>query len=315
MSCREVKRGTYRMEPDRSQGVGDYDDTLIMTPRITAWEQLTHVSEEFDDETGEFQYTMVALIDEDDRVFYGELPIRRAQASLEQVTSTLVRVPDEDIYPKWPSSADGTGRSRLTPAASTPPERLSVRYFVKRPDLTRLDVFKRHRMVHLLAQGLLDEARTMEFLAKHPHTNIVRYYGCRSNRGQLTGIVLDRYQHTLESYLSDGRTIPNPQAFVDAIGLSIDHLHSLGWAHNDLNPSNILVSEEVSGHPVPILIDFGSACMIGAALGTSRGTSGWIEGPIENYTTSMREHDLFALEKLRYWILDFKSHMKDASEL
>ena len=60
----------------------------------------------------------------------------------------------------------------------------------------------------------------------------------------------------------------------------------------------MLVDESKASGGMPILIDFGSAREIGSLLGTSRGTSGWIEGRIEDYTTSKKEHDdIFALRQ------------------
>lgn len=85
---------------------------------------------------------------------------------------------------------------------------------------------------------------------------------------------------------------------MEALRSAIDHLHTLGWAHNDLNPSNVLVAEDGS----PVLIDFGSAQRIGETLSTSRGTKGWIDCEMEDYTTSDTKHDTFALNKLRSWL-------------
>lgn len=94
----------------------------------------------------------------------------------------------------------------------------------------------------------------------------------------------------------------NKKMFMNALVSAIYHLHSLGWAHNDLNPTHVLVDDSDAGGGMPVLIDFGSASEIGRLLGTSRGASGWIEGRIEVYTTSTKEHDIFALEKMRLWL-------------
>jgi serine/threonine protein kinase len=142
----------------------------------------------------------------------------------------------------------------------------------------------------------------MEFLSKHPHPNFIRYHGCRSQRGYLTGIVLDRHSHTLEEYLQNQVGVIDKQMFMAALESAIHHMLSLGWAHNDLNPTNVLVDDSVASGEMPILIDFGSARKIGRLLGTSRGTSDWIEGLMKNYTVSRKEHDIFALEKMRAWL-------------
>lgn len=164
------------------------------------------------------------------------------------------------------------------------------------------DLIKRHNVVHLLAQSFLEEARTMEVLSAHPHPYFIQYHGCRFQRGYLTGILLGRHPHDLKNYLSRGVGNIDKKAFMDALESAIYHLHSLGWAHNDLNPTNLLVDDSKACGGMPVLIDFGSDGKIGSLLGTSRGTSGWIEGRIEDYATSKKEHDIFALEKMRFWL-------------
>lgn len=145
-----------------------------MAPQITRWADFAHVSEEFDSETHEFQYTMFAVIDSDDVIYYGELPTRKAEVSFQQVTATLKPIPDSEIFPELPLS----DAKQLTQAPLELPANVQV--FIKRPNFSQYDVFKRHNVVHLLAQGLLEEARTMEFLSEHPHPNFIRYHGCRS---------------------------------------------------------------------------------------------------------------------------------------
>jgi serine/threonine protein kinase len=133
---------------------------------------------------------------------------------------------------------------------------------------------------------------------REPHPNIVGYHGCHVRRGYITGLVLDRHPHDLNNYLESGQMVQNKELFIKSLRSAIEHLHTLGFAHNDLNPSNILVAEDGS----PILIDFGSVRKIGEKLPTSRGTKGWIDCEMKDDTTSDTKHDLFALNKLRSWL-------------
>lgn len=73
----------------------------------------------------------------------------------------------------------------------------------------------------------------------------------------------------------------------------MDYLHSLGLAHNDINPDNIMVRD---GEPV--LIDFGSCQPFGARL-QSLGTRGWYD---ELFFTSEKKHDEFSMRKMREWL-------------
>lgn len=139
----------------------------------------------------------------------------------------------------------------------------------------------------------------MEILSKHPHPHIIRYHGCRSQGRYLTGIVLDRYSYTLKDYVKEATVKIDNKVFMSALESAINHLHSLGWAHNDLNPTNVMIDDSGTGGSMPVLIDFGSAREVGMLLGTSRGTAGWYDGRIEDYTISKKENYMFGLKKMR----------------
>lgn len=82
-----------------------------------------------------------------------------------------------------------------------------------------------------------------------------------------------------------------------ALESAIYHLHSLGWAHIDLDPSKIVVDAS----DMPVLINFDSCLEVGRELRTL-GTIGWMDVDIEEYTKSDTKHDLFVLDKLREWL-------------
>ncbi|KAH6960040.1 kinase-like domain-containing protein [Ilyonectria sp. MPI-CAGE-AT-0026] len=126
--------------------------------------------------------------------------------------------------------------------------------------------------------------------------NIVGYHGCFVQRGYITGLVLDRHLHDLNSYLKSSHTIQDKELFIESLESAIHHLHSLGWAYNDFNPTNALRAE----YRRPILTDFGSARRIEEKFSTSRGTKGWIDCEMKDYTTtSETRHDTSALGKFR----------------
>jgi serine/threonine protein kinase len=114
---------------------------------------------------------------------------------------------------------------------------------------------------------------------------------------------LDKYEWTLKQSL-DNKLIPrfDVDSFMAQIESAIEHLHSLGLAHNDLNPMNIMVDH---GDEKLYLIDFGSCRPYGCELITA-GTYGWVD---EDYSTSARRNDEVALEKLRTWLLKMKEQL------
>lgn len=259
-----------------------------MVPQVTTFEDLTFLYEEYDKETGKF-HTTFTLFDKDDFAYFGSLGLPKRDINFEQLAFALTQVPDEHLVPEWTRSAVG-----LTKA----PETLPSNFYVKRPDIDMYDVFQEHNVLNLIPKGLLEEAKVMEKLSQHSHPHIIRYHGCCVHRGRIVGLVLDRHSDTLAGYLKNKVGSIDKKRFMQALESAIRHLHSLNWAHNDLNPDNILVDEA----GMPVLIDFGSAREIGAKLGASRGTKGWIDGEMKDYHTSDSGHGLCALEKIRTWL-------------
>lgn len=159
------------------------------------------------------------------------------------------------------------------------------------------DVYKDEDILYIISAVLIDEARALETISKNPHPGIIRYHGCRVRRGRITGLVLDRHGHDLNHYHKDSIGPFHKDAFMDALEAAVHHLHSLGLAHNDINPANILVNDA----GLPVLVDFGASREIGMKLTFSRGTPAWID-EAEDYTTSEKRHDTFAIEKIRAWL-------------
>ncbi|KAK1763221.1 hypothetical protein QBC33DRAFT_518813 [Phialemonium atrogriseum] len=151
--------------------------------------------------------------------------------------------------------------------------------------------------VDIIPALLLEEAHTLEAISRHPHPGIAVYHGCRVRRGFVTGLVLDRHVSDLKHYVSDHMGPLDKGPFMEALELAVDHLHSLGLAHNDVNPSNILI--KAAG--MPVLADFDSCRPVGQRLTYSRGTPGWIDKD-DSYDTSETRHDTFAMKKIRAWL-------------
>ncbi|KAJ5959654.1 uncharacterized protein N7479_006804 [Penicillium vulpinum] len=260
-----------------------------MKPQITSWDDLTEVWEQSDDEMGKIQRTSFALFDSNESFHYGMLEIPKANITFDQVIDTLKSVPDEEIFTPW-----------LDPGVELmqAPATLTEDFYVKRPDPQMYEVMKEHNALSQLSAGLLAEAEVLESLSQHPHPNITRYYGCRVLRGYFIGIVIDKHPHDLYTYLKHRVGTIDKRPFIAALNSSLRHLHTLGLAHNDLTPYNILVSIE----GMPILIDFAGCQPIGTYLKHIRGTRGWIDGEIKDHNTSKKEHDVSALAKISAWL-------------
>lgn len=131
-------------------------------------------------------------------------------------------------------------------------------------------------------------------LLRNPHPHIVKYHGCLVNRGCIVGLVLDRHPITLQHRLEEDAENFGVENCMHKLRSAVSHLHSLGRAHNDLTPMNIMLDDDDN----PVIIDFGSCQPFGTSLITA-GTPGWID---EDFTVSAHEHDLIALEKIQVWL-------------
>lgn len=246
-----------------------------LSPRYEAF------SEE-DDEHGNpiFLYSSFGFISARHVAYFGQSKLRKHELTQRDIRESLKRLPDEDVYPEAPSN--------ITVAALSTP--LGNDVFLKRPKLHLSFVG-----TGLLPTLMLQEAETMELLARNPHPHIVRYRGCLIKRSRIVGLVLDRYPSTLQHRLQKSNTRHfDIENCMNKLTSAVSHLHSLGVAHNDLTPMNVMVDEWDN----PIIIDLGSCQPFGARLITA-GTPGWID---EDFTTSAREHDQSALDKIRAWL-------------
>jgi serine/threonine protein kinase len=194
----------------------------------------------------------------------------------------LEHIRDDEIYPEVPTN------TQLTIA----PESLGdSSAFVKRPGL---NCYETRKGSNYIPRALLDETLVMEQISTSSHKKIVGYYGCRVKRGRITAILVERLDQTPTQYASTpGFQQLDKVKFVEALESAINYLHSLGLAHNAINPDNIMIKDEM-----PVLIDFGSTQPFGKRL-QSLGTEGWYE---ELFVTSEKKHDTYALGKLREWL-------------
>ncbi|KAJ5609800.1 hypothetical protein N7528_010367 [Penicillium herquei] len=261
-----------------------------MTPRIINWADLAFSSEKEDPDTNKVQSTSFGLIDGNEIFYYGQISAPKTEISFDQLMAALHPVPDDSISPIWPVSGAENLKAKSGP--------VSGNLYLKRPALQLYTRFKELGVEKQLYNTIVAEAKVLEELSQHPHPNLIGYHGCRVMRGHITGLVLDKHPYDLRSYMENGHELVDKTSFMTGLESVIQHLHRLGWAHNDLTPANVLVSEDNQ----PILIDFEGCQKFGERLTYIRGTEDWIEGKIEDYTTSEAFHDIFALGEIRDWL-------------
>lgn len=132
-------------------------------------------------------------------------------------------------------------------------------------------------------------------MRRNAHANVVAFEGCVVHDGRIIGLCLKRYPLTLDKRLnSQDREPLDKLACFEGIISGVGRLHSLGIAHNDLNPSNIMLDD----HDHPVIVDLGSCKPFGEPL-TEMGTPKWNDGFDENSTPG---NDTIGLNKLRDWL-------------
>ncbi|KAF2425534.1 hypothetical protein EJ08DRAFT_689346 [Tothia fuscella] len=166
---------------------------------------------------------------------------------------------------------------------------------------------------HQIAEGVLQECQTCEFLQKHPHPNIAEYLSCESLASEsrdheITGICFTKYPQTLmkrvnpegdgkRAFTFDRQTLKNPGKVLQGVENGLRHLHQLNLVHNDINPSNIMLLHD----DTPVIIDFDSCRQIGESLEGVGRTYEWYD---EDVQTSPPSNDLDALREIREWLSD-----------
>ncbi|KAI0407488.1 kinase-like domain-containing protein [Xylaria palmicola] len=256
------------------------DDSKIQRPILTSLQDLT-ILEALDPETHELKYVTFYHVTSNDELYFGQLYKQKKNISLADYSLALDHVRDEEIYPLV---------SEGTPLKVAPDHWDDTTAFIKRPGLNCYETMKGSDYV---PEGILQETLIMEQISIASHPNIITYLGCRVKRGRITAIVLERLDQTLTqlSWTPAFHQLDH-DSFFKAVESAVCHIHSLGLAHNDINPDNIMIKDGM-----PVLIDFGSCQPFGMNL-QSLGTDGWYE----EFFTSETKHDEFSLKKLKQWL-------------
>lgn len=88
---------------------------------------------------------------------------------------------------------------------------------------------------------VLHEAIVYEQLRLCPHPNIATYYGCQVVNDRIDALCLKTYKDELHDKAYT-MSIADKENCVKETSAAIDHLHSIGYAHNDVNPHNIMLT-------------------------------------------------------------------------
>jgi serine/threonine protein kinase len=216
----------------------------------------------------------------EDDYYYGIGKCRFADATPEQIsTMRLVKIPNEMIFPKYEEG--------LTVA----PDPLPHNVYIKSP---RIIDFGESEASANVSLHLLHEARMCELLKSNPHPNIAVYHGCIVKGGLIRGLCFQRYPLNLQKRAAENIPINIDHCFKH-IKKGVKHMHTLGIAHNNIRPTNIMMDGDM-----PIIIDFASTLSFGKGLaGWRAGSQPWI--PPEAIASD-EYNDHYAAQQIYHWL-------------
>eukprot|EP00172_Hildenbrandia_rubra_P002022 Plantae.Rhodophyta-Hildenbrandia_rubra.ctg26704.p1 GENE.Plantae.Rhodophyta-Hildenbrandia_rubra.ctg26704~~Plantae.Rhodophyta-Hildenbrandia_rubra.ctg26704.p1 ORF type:complete len:157 (+),score=15.77 Plantae.Rhodophyta-Hildenbrandia_rubra.ctg26704:467-937(+) len=148
---------------------------------------------------------------------------------------------------------------------------------------------------------MLHEARICEILKESPHPSVAAYLGCVKQNARLTGLCFAKCKKTLWERVEMGEdsSLGRPPLLENALAgiqKGIEHIHSLGFCHSDINPQSIMLG----GDDAPVIIDFDACCAEGKELGVKKGARGHCAAEVK---LSSRESDFCALQKVKEFVM------------
>ncbi|KAJ5092384.1 hypothetical protein NUU61_007254 [Penicillium alfredii] len=202
----------------------------------------------------------------------------------------IALIPTENLHPNFDNSFTNV-------------QVISPLWYIKR---SRLSNYDPNNPNQFKAQ-VLKEAQICEQLRKAPHPNIAVYHGCEVKGGRITGLYFTKYNETLMERINpkklnkrecashrSGRPSTETTSWLEGIKSGLEHLHSLGIVHNDINPGNIMFDGAT-----PVIIDFGSCSREGDDLSMIGQTFEWHD---ESIRQAKPQNDLNALQEVRFWL-------------
>lgn len=205
----------------------------------------------------------------------------------DELVKLLQPVPKDKIYPEFPA-AELTRYEQGDDSEAT---------YLKAPKLSHYQDGSDD-----LAVRLLSEARVYEKILRNPHPNLGSYLGCVVEEGRVVRLALKRYSRSVQecsqSETLEKFTFQQRQDWMDQIEAAAAHLHSLGLAHNDISPANIMFDSNGQA----VLIDFDCCAPLGERLAKGGWVTGW-KGPLAGegikFEYSSAECDERAIREIR----------------
>jgi serine/threonine protein kinase len=211
------------------------------------------INETFEEFDGCFQFAATLVVFQADNNVYHAVSKARYSSSAEIRAEHLTNVILVLTFAYSPTPQPDFTRA---------PDPLPFNSYVKKPRLISYDQFRPNH----IADSVLVEVEACEVLRRHPHPNIATYLGCQISDGRITGICFAKYHGTLMEAVNPGNYMKRKLRSIrqegkgedyhnvlEGVKSGIQHLYSLGFIYNDINPSNIMLYNDTA-----VIIDFES---------------------------------------------------------
>ncbi|KAJ3495878.1 hypothetical protein NLG97_g3069 [Lecanicillium saksenae] len=192
----------------------------------------------------------------------------------DSVLAAMERIPDADIYPPFDPDLAIFDEDSVEEES----------YHLKAPNISNW------LGNDTTAKVTLSEARTNQLFLSNRHPHLGTFLGC------IVRMVELKCGAAMEA--AERKTI------MRSIREAVVHIHSLGYAHNDISASNIMFDKDNNA----VLIDLDSCVPLGEKIKKGRRVGGW-RGPMfwgQEYKISSVECDDACLEYIENWLRDME---------
>lgn len=207
------------------------------------------------------QHTVCTFIDEDDSAYFGTLNKPKTSIKLDEAVHCLRRISDSEVYPP----AEDAGLHSTTEADAPQSD------FVC-PNITSKGYagWTANAGSTVIADQFLATAKSYQFARDHPHPNIVTFNGCITKHGRIVALSLPGYSDRIDVEAETERhfTAAEQAKWMDQLRAALNHLHSLGYAHNSICVDSLVHAGELKLHQGNIILTGLDKCKpLGANIG------------------------------------------------
>ena len=176
-------------------------------------------------------------------------------------------------------------------------------YAVQDPKTKQVWVLKHVLKTNERDQRFVEQVQTEYAVASkldHPNVRKVHRFIKQRQRFKLTSVVL--LMELVDAMTLDQRL---PQSHAEAVRIfhqvaqGLAHMHSRGFAHADIKPNNVLVSEDEAVK----IIDLGQGCALNTVKKRIQGTPGYMAPEQAHRQAITAKTDIYNLGAMMYWVL------------